>query len=114
MEVLFRTEYQGLVMRNALGFVSPLPRDLDSSLYSLSSSVHGQHHVEAKQLCDIFGKSWEHIVVKGSAAEGQSRSLLGQGFDELWVAVALIDCTVGRQEIEIMFVLLLVGSAKDS
>lgn len=114
MKVLFGTEHQRLVMRNALGFISPFPRDLDSSLYSLRSRVHGQHHVEAEQFRDILGKSWEYIVIKGSAAEGQSRSLFGQGFDKLWMAMALVDCTVCGQEIEIMLVLLLIESAKNS
>jgi hypothetical protein len=108
MEVLLHTEHKCLVMRNSLHFVSPLPRDFDSGLYSLSTSVHGQHHVKSKRLRDKLGESWENIVVESSAAEGQSGSLLCQGFHELWVAMALVDCTVCRKEIEVVFVFLIL------
>lgn len=96
MEVLFRAENKRLVMRDALDLVSPLPRDFDGCLDSLSSSVHGKHHVEAKKIRDILGESREYIVVEGSAAKRQSRSLLGQGFDEFWVAMTLVNSTVRR------------------
>jgi hypothetical protein len=96
VEILLHTEHKSLVMRNSLDFVSPFPRNFDSGLYSLSTSIHGQHHVKTKCLRNKLGESWENIVVESSAAEGQSGSLLRQGFDELWVAMALVDRTVCR------------------
>lgn len=96
VEILLHTEHKSLVMRNSLDFVSPFPRDFDSGLYSLSTSVHGKHHVKSECLRDKFGEPWENIVVESSAAEGQSGGLLCQGFDELWMAMALVDCTVCR------------------
>jgi hypothetical protein len=48
VEVLLCGEDPGLVLRNALDLVSPLARNLDSGLYSLSTSVHGQNHLETQ------------------------------------------------------------------
>jgi hypothetical protein len=103
VEVLLHAKDERLVVRNALDFVSPLPRNFDCGLHGLGAGVHWQDHVEAEELCDELGESWEDIVIECSAAQCQPRGLLGQCFDKLWVAMALIDCTVCREEVEVVF-----------
>ena len=105
MEVFLHREDEGLVLRNALDLVSPLARNLDCRLDGLGARVHGQDHVEAKQLGRILGEAGEDIVVEGPAAERQTRSLLRQRLDELGVAVALVDGAVCREEVEIVLAL---------
>jgi hypothetical protein len=90
VEVLRDRENQCLVLRDALDLVSPLTRNLHSSLHCLCAGVHWEDHVKSKQLGCVFGESWEDIVVERSAAESQARCLLGQCFDKLGVAMALV------------------------
>jgi hypothetical protein len=87
----------------AFRFVSPLPRNLDSSLYCFCSCVHWQHHVESEQLGDECGESRENIIVEGAAAECQSRRLLGQCLNKFGVAMALVHGAVCREEVEVVF-----------
>jgi hypothetical protein len=93
-------------MRNALGFITPFPGNFDSRLHCLSSRVHRQDHLEAKHLCDVLSEAREDIIVKSSAAQGQSGCLFCQGLDEFWVAMALVDGAVGREKIEVVFAFL--------
>ena len=105
MEILFYRKYQGLVLRNTLDLVSPLARNLHCGLNSLSTSVHGQDHVESEQLGGVLSEPREHIVVERTTAEGQSRSLLSQSLDELRVAVALVDGAVCGKEVKVVLLL---------
>lgn len=105
MEVLFDREDQSLVLRDTLDLVSPLACNLHCGLDRLSSSVHGQNHVESEQLGGVFSEAWEHIVVERTTAEGQSRSLLSQSLDKLRVAVALVDGAVRGKEVEVVLLL---------
>jgi len=50
MEVALSTENSRLALWDFLFEVSPLPRQLERSFNCLSSSVHGKHHVVAKDL----------------------------------------------------------------
>lgn len=90
MEVLRDREDQCLVLWYALDLVSPLARNLHSSLYCFRASVHGQDHVKTEQLGSVLSESWEDIVVKCSTAKSQSRRLLSQSLDKLRVTVALV------------------------
>ena len=103
MKVLRHAKDQCLILWDAFHFIPPFSCNLHSSFYSLSTSIHRKYHVETKELCDEFSKSREHIIVKGPRTQGESRCLFGQGFDELGVAVALIDRTVCTEEVEIAF-----------
>jgi hypothetical protein len=105
VEVLSHREDQSLILRYSLDLVAPLARDLDRSLHRLGSRVHGQDHVEAKQLGSILGEAGEHIVVECSAAECQARCLLSQSLDKLRVAVALVYSAVCREEVKVVLVL---------
>jgi len=105
MEVLLHRKDQCLILRNALDFVTPLARNLNGRLHRLGARVHGKYHVEAEELGGIFGEAGEDIIVEGATAERQPRCLLGQGLDELGVAVALVDGTVGGEEVEVVLAL---------
>lgn len=105
MEVLFYRKDQSLILRNALDLVSPLARNLHCGLNGLSTGVHGQDHVESKQLGGVLSEAWEHIVIERTTAEGQSRSLLSQSLDKLWVAVPLVDGAVCRKEVKVVLLL---------
>lgn len=72
VEVLLCGEDPGLVLRNALDLVSPFARNLDSGLHGLSTSVHGQDHLEAQHRSDLLGEAGEDIVVECARAERQS------------------------------------------
>lgn len=102
MEVLRSSKDESLIGRDTLDLVSPLAGELDGRLDSLSTSVHGQNHVVAKHLVDLLSPLGEDIVVEGAGAEGQTAGLLGEGLDELGVAVALVDGAVGGQEVEVL------------
>lgn len=99
MEVLGDAEDEGFVFGDAFHLVAPFPGDLDCSFDGLGAGVHGEHHIELEVAGYEFGEAGEDIVVEGSRAEGQPRCLLGQGFDEFGMAVALVDCAVGAQEV---------------
>jgi hypothetical protein len=102
MEVLLHGEDQGLILWNTLNLVSPFARNLDGCFDGLGTCVHGKDHVKAKQLGRILGEAGEDIIVEGTTAECQARRLLGQGLDELGVAVALVDSAVCRKEVKIV------------
>ncbi len=99
VEVLRDAEDEGLVLGDALHFVAPFPGDLDGGFDGLGAGVHGEDHVEVEIAGYEFGEAGKDIVVEGSRAEGQSRCLLSQGFDEFGVAVALVDCAVSAQKV---------------
>jgi hypothetical protein len=90
VEVLLCREDPGLVLGNALDLVSPLTRNLDSGLHSLSTGVHGQDHLETQHRSDLLSKAREDIVVECARAERQSRGLGNESLDEFGVAVALV------------------------
>lgn len=102
MEVVGDTEDKSLVLLNSLDFVSPLSGNLDSSLGGLYTSVHGQNHLVAKDLTNLLSPLREDIVVESSRRQSKTASLLSQGLDKLGVAMALVDGTVGRQEIKVL------------
>ncbi len=118
MEVFGDTEHHGLVLRDALDLVAPLARNLDGRLDRFRARVHRQDHLEPEQFRHELCESGEHIVVEGAAAERQPRGLLGQDLDQLGMAVALVDCAVRRQEVEIRLALRIpdraaTGSGED-
>lgn len=102
MEVIEGGEDQCFALRHVLHLVSPLPRNLDGSLYSLCAGVHGQRHVIAKHLLHLLGPDGEDIVVECARGQGQTAGLLGQGLDQFWVAMALVDSAVGGEEVNVM------------
>jgi hypothetical protein len=96
VEVLLDGKYQRLVVRYSLYFVSPFSRNLDCCLHGFSTSVHRQDHIEAEHLGDEFREFREDVVVEGSAAQRQARSLFCQRLDQFRVAMALVHSAVGR------------------
>lgn len=102
MEVVLRTQHNGLVLGNTLDLVSPLASDLDAGLDGFGAGVHGQHQVKAKEFSDEFGESGKNIIVESAGAQRQARGLLNQGFDQLGVTMALVHGRVGSQKIKIV------------
>lgn len=105
VEVLGNREHQSFTRCNLLHLVSPLARNLDGRLDSLSAGVHRQDHVIAKRRRDLLGPDGKDIVVESARAERQPASLLGQGLDQLGVAVTLVDGAVGGKEVEVVLAL---------
>ena len=91
MEIFRYTQDKSLIEWDALLFVPPFPGELDSRLDSLSSSIHGQHHLETEEFGNKLSESWENIIIKRSGAQGQPRSLFHQGLDQLRMTMTLID-----------------------
>jgi hypothetical protein len=90
VKVVLRTQNDGLVLRNPFDLVTPLSGDLDSSLDRLRTSVHGEDHVETKELGDDLGELGKDIVIESPRAKGQTRGLLDERSDKFGVAVALV------------------------
>ncbi len=102
MEVVGGGKHQGLSLRHLLDLVRPLPCDFDGRLNRLGARVHGQRHVIAKDGPHLLGPDGEHIVVEGPRAQGQTAGLVCESLYQLRVAVALVDGTVGRQEVDVV------------
>lgn len=102
MEVLLHRKHQCFILWYAFDFVAPFACHLHSGFYSLCTSIHGQHHVEAEHLRNKLGEAGENIVVESATAERQSRSLLSQGLDEFWVTMTLVHGAVCGEEVEIV------------
>lgn len=102
MEVVSDAENPSLVLLDAFDLVGPLAGNLDGSLGGLDTSVHRQDHVVAKDLANLLCPLGEDIVVKSAGAQGQAAGLLSQSFDELGVAVTLVDSTVSGKEVEVL------------
>lgn len=66
MEVFFHAQHNRFVLRHLLGFVRPLPRNLDRRFDRLGAGVHWEHHVEAKELGDKLSEAGKDIVVECS------------------------------------------------
>jgi hypothetical protein len=106
MEILLYAKYQCLSGWNLFDLICPFSRKFDGCLDCFGACVHGQDHVVAKHLGDFVCKAWEYIVVECTAAQSQSRSLVGECFDEFRVTMALIHGAIGREEVEVVFVFL--------
>lgn len=102
VEVVFRTQNDGLVLWDSLDLVTPLASDLDARLDGLGTCVHGQYHVKAKVAGDELSEAGEHVIVESARTQCDSRCLLNKSRDQFGVAVALVHSGVGREEVEIM------------
>ena len=72
------------------------PRSGCIHILAQRTRAHGQHHVEAEHARHELGEAREHVVVECAAAQCEALRLVGQGLDQLGVAVALVDGGVGR------------------
>jgi len=88
-----------LAVRDALLLVGPLAGQLEGGLDGLGTAVHGQDHVEAEQPGHVPLVLAEGVAVERAARQGQAPRLLGEGGDDLRVAVPLVDGGVGREKV---------------
>lgn len=109
MEVLLGAKDQCFALGYTFDLVRPLPGNLNGRLYGLCSRVHRQNHVITEHPLDLLGPLWKHIIVKGSRTQGQPPGLLNQSLDKLWMAMALVDGTIGRQEVEVVVALGIIN-----
>jgi hypothetical protein len=106
VEIVLHTKDVCLILWYSLDLVSPLASDFDGGFHGFGSRIHGQHHIIAEHFGDLLSKLWEHIIVEGSATQGQDLGLVCQGLYEFRVAVALIYGTVCGQEVQVMLFFL--------
>ena len=90
MEVAFHTQNYCFTLRDALLHVCPLPRELDGSLDSFSTSVHGKHHVIFEHLGDLLGEAAKDAVVERSRGKGEFLGLFNEGSNDARVTMTLI------------------------
>lgn len=102
MEVIFNTQHDGLIVRNAFDFVAPFPGNLDACLHGFRAGIHRENGVVSKVLRDKLREFGEYIIVEGPGAERKRGRLLGQSLDQLRVTVALVDGGIGREEVQVM------------
>src|SRR5262249_55626146 len=89
------------VLRNTLYLIAPFARDLDCAVHRFGAGVHGQNLVRMGDGAELLAEQRELIVHEGARSDGKPRGLFGQGRQDAWVAMPLIDCRICRQTIEI-------------
>src|SRR5262249_14056543 len=89
------------VLRNTLYLIAPFTRDLDCAFHRFGAGVHGQNLVRMGDGAELLAEQRELIVHEGARSDGEPRRLFGQGRQDAWVAMPLIDCRICRQTIEI-------------
>ncbi|KAI3475961.1 hypothetical protein L1887_62519 [Cichorium endivia] len=102
VEVACDREQTRLALGDALLHVAPLARELERRLDRLGARVHGKHHLVSKRLGDLFGKGRKGRVVEGARAERELLRLRHERAHNVRVAVALVDRTVGGEEVEVL------------
>ena len=102
MEVSFEDQDLRLTVRYALDLVAPLARDLDRRLDGLGAGVHGQHLRVAGQVMDRLVERTELVREKGTRRQRHTLGLFFEGLAQARMGVALVDCRVSRQEIEVL------------
>ena len=105
VEVTLCTKDDGLVLRNVLFHVPPSSGELQRGLDGLCTGVHGQNGFEAEKLGDELGEFCVHVIVERSGGQSQSLRLLGQGLDDVRMAVTLVDGGVGTEEVQVLLTL---------
>lgn len=72
VEVLGDGKDESLALLNTLDLVRPLTGHLDGGLGGLGTSVHGQNHVIAKDIANLFSPLGENVVVESTGAQSQA------------------------------------------
>lgn len=102
VEVLCSGEDDGLILWHALGLVCPFSGNLDCGLDSLGAGVHRQDHVVPEHALHLLGPPGEHIIVECARGESDPLSLFAQRLHQFRMAMALVDRTVGRKEVDVV------------
>ncbi len=82
--------------------VAPLAGGFDGGLDGFYAGVHGEGHVEAGEVVEVFEEERELVVAEGAGGEGDLCDLVVEGLEDGGMAVALIDGGVGGEEVEVL------------
>ena len=99
MEIAVRHDDEGLVLGDALHFVTPAAGQLEGCLDGFGTGVHRQELVIAEVLGGHLLVGTQAVVVEGTGGQAQLLGLVAEGLHDLGVAVPLVDGGIGRQEI---------------
>ena len=78
---------------------------LDGRLSRLYSCVHRKDLVISEQRSDEGAVGAHLVAVEGSGGQSKRLRLLLKGLDDPGMAMALINCAVGRKEVQVLFAL---------
>ena len=84
---------------------TPTTCQLQRGLNGLGTRVHGQHLVIAKVLVDELLVLAECVVVECARGQAQHVGLILERLDDARMAVPLVDCRVGREEVKVFLTL---------
>ena len=101
VEVVGADNDLGLIFRHPLDLVTPFPDRLDRALDRFRAGIHRQNLVRPGQGGDFLIERRQLVVAEGARGEGQAGRLLDHGFQDLRMAMPLIDGGIGRQTVEI-------------
>ena len=102
MEVALADDDLGLVLRDALDLVAPLPGRLDGRLDRLGAGVHGQDLVFAGDLAQQLGKKWPSLsLLKSPRGQGDAVGLLLEGLDDPGMTMPVIEGRVGAEHVHV-------------
>ena len=103
VEIAVTHNDQGLVLRNAFDHVTPAAGQFQGGLHRFGAGVHRQQLVVAEELGGEFLVRAEAVVIEGAGGQAQILGLVGEGLDDLRVAVTLVHGRISREKIEIAF-----------
>jgi hypothetical protein len=101
VKVVLANDYFSLVLRDTFEVISPFANSLDYSFYSFSPAIHGKNHVRIGQITDILIKKSQFVIAKGPRSKAQLLGLFYHGFHDFRMAMSLVDCGIGRKEIQV-------------
>lgn len=76
MEVTFHAENNCFVLWNPFLQIGPFPREFYPCLNCLGTRIHGEDHVEAKELSNLLSIAPKDGIVEGARRERELLSLL--------------------------------------
>jgi hypothetical protein len=100
-EVTLSEENGGLVSRDSLNGITPPPGELDGTLPCLHAGVHEERLLVAEDLVHFELSRPQEVVVDSPRGEGEFLGLVEEGLEDAGVQVALVDCRVGGEEVDV-------------
>ena len=101
MEVVAADDDFGVAGGYLLDGFAPLAGGFEGGLDGFGAGVHGERHLEAGEVVEVFVEERELVVAEGARREGELLGLFAHGAIDGGMAVALIDGRVGSETVEI-------------